>query len=568
MSQRYGRKQPRHGVAALRVTVAWIGAVTLLAAVVVASTADSARADPLGFLVGRALIRTIHHDVQRDRAIGDINRERDSDLAEVAQEELLRTYQHDRKWLDDASYQQELARLAAVRTGIEERALRERQITNYDTRHLIRGDLADTFENALKAATGLDPQVVAFVGGIVRGERPLTAAIDALSAGGAGAPAPGLDKIRGLQEKLEQARTALKAVKDPKGPEAQALLGEALQRTSGLVAGGPSAPPTGVARELGQVREKVRQAQELLEQGKEAIDDLLPNDIRPNVERFAKDARWASVNAAIQGTDASPAQKAVLGGFARAAADRVDAILKSGGVTLAEEDIVLIAAEAGARYVSTRASAAGGAVDLDDVVRDAINEQLAVAGLDPLPEAGAPAAGAAPTPEVEEEVTAYVATGILRAVIPGAPADQSLLLITESTVIIRFPVGEGAVTGDIVMVFRFDQAAFDQSLSLALGGKGEYLGPCFTFDRIVLQLSGQTDPTGTLSGTALFQSAQEVRREGCERLELNRTFDTGETVSWTASHDGANRRLSGRVFEAEEEEFWFEIEATVAPVTE
>ena len=337
-------------------------------------------------LVGRAIVRTISHKAEEKADRKAINQRRDAEKAEVNQQQQVLDFERGRDWLDQAAYQQESARLVALKKGIDERATRERQIVSFQTRNNIRNDLAGTVRDVLTVSTGMNPKAIDFAGSLLRGEKPITAAINAALAGGPQVVDP-RQQFRELQQTLSEVEGGLRFVRDHRGILARAELARLLREM-----GGPDVTPKEAEEALNRARKLGEDVEKAVAQAGAIKKDLLPQSPGIDRQRFANNGKWTELNDDVQALKASKAGEAVLAGLLRAAderaRERVEALLAGSGITLTDEELLAIAKEAGAKYRAERLKEGkvldASAADIDEIMRRAVDEALAKRGLKPL----------------------------------------------------------------------------------------------------------------------------------------------------------------------------------------
>ena len=440
-------------------------------------------------LVGRAIVRTISHKAEEKADRKAINQRRDAEKAEVDRQQQVRDFQRGRGWLDQATYQQESGRLVALKKAIDERAQRERQIVSFETRRNIRSDLARSVKDALTVSTGVNPKAIAFADSLLRGEKPIAAAIDAALAGGTEVVDPRA-QFRDLRQTLSEVGEGLRYVRGHVGILARAELARLLSEM-----GGPDVTPTEAEEALNRVRKLGEDVEKAVAQSGAIKKDLFPQGPGIDRQRFAQNAEWIRRNDNVQALSDSKAERAVLAGLLRAVGERAEELLAGRGITLTDEQLLAIAKEIESAYAAARVKDGkvldASAVNIDEVVRRVVNEQLALAGLEPLeteeptreptetseaetaetPAAGAtetPAAGATETPTPEEtetpaaeptETAPPVPTEAPPTETPAPPGQQvtasggfdvdpDYFSIAENTMTLTFNASGGPVSGD------------------------------------------------------------------------------------------------------------------------
>ena len=368
-------------------------------------------------LVGRAIVRTISHKVEEKADRKAINQRRDAEKAQVDQQQKVLDFQRGRGWLDQTTHQQESARLVALKKAIDERAQRERQIVSFETRNNIRSEFERSAKDALTVSTGMNPRAIAFADSLLRGEKPITAAIDAALAGGGEVVDPRV-QFRDLRQTLSQVEEGIRYVRGHAGILARAELARLLREM-----GGPDVTPEEAEEALNRARKLGEDVEKAVAQAGAIKKDLLPQSPGIDRQRFANNERWIKLNDNAQALKASKAGEAVLAGLLRAVGERAEALLAESGVTLTDEQLLAIAKEIEAAYAEARVKEGkvldASVVNIDEIVRRVVNQQLALAGLEPLetesptpasqetpsPEAGetpSPEAGETPSPELQE----------------------------------------------------------------------------------------------------------------------------------------------------------------------
>ena len=334
-------------------------------------------------IVARAFFRTITEKREERTDRKNINKRRDVEKAEVDQQQQMLDFQRDRRWLDQASFDREGARLEALTTGLDERAKRERQITSYQTRQSIRDEWAGAVEDVLTVSTGLNPKAVSFTGSLLRGEKPITAAIDAVLAGPKDVVDP-RQQFLDLQQTLSEVEEGIRFVRDRAGILARVRLTRLLREM-----GGPDVTPEGAEEALAGLRQLGADVEEAVAQAGAIKEDLFPQSPGIDRARFAENEKWITLNDNVQALSESTAGRAVLAGLLRAGVERARELLEGTGITLTDEQLIAIAREAGSLYVDARVRDGrvtdAAVVDIDSIVRIAANQALATAGLDPLP---------------------------------------------------------------------------------------------------------------------------------------------------------------------------------------
>ena len=352
-------------------------------------------------LVGRAIVRTISHKVEEKADRKAINQRRDTEKAQVDQQQKVLDFQRGRGWLDQTTHQQESARLVALKKAIDERAQRERQIVSFETRNNIRSEFERSAKDALTVSTGMNPRAIAFADSLLRGEKPITAAIDAALAGGGEVVDPRV-QFRDLRQTLSQVEEGIRYVRGHAGILARAELARLLREM-----GGPDVTPEEAEEALNRARKLGEDVEKAVAQAGAIKKDLLPQSPGIDRQRFANNERWIKLNDNAQALKASKAGEAVLAGLLRAVGERAEALLAESGVTLTDEQLLAIAKEIEAAYAEARVKEGkvldASVVNIDEIVRRVVNQQLALAGLEPLEtESPTPASQEPPSPEPGE----------------------------------------------------------------------------------------------------------------------------------------------------------------------
>ena len=352
-------------------------------------------------LVGRAIVRTISHKVEEKADRKAINQRREAEKAQVDQQQKVLDFQRGRGWLDQTTHQQESARLVALKKAIDERAQRERQIVSFETRNNIRSEFERSAKDALTVSTGMNPRAIAFADSLLRGEKPITAAIDAALAGGGEVVDPRV-QFRDLRQTLSQVEEGIRYVRGHAGILARAELARLLREM-----GGPDVTPEEAEEALNRARKLGEDVEKAVAQAGAIKKDLLPQSPGIDRQRFANNERWIKLNDNAQALKASKAGEAVLAGLLRAVGERAEALLAESGVTLTDEQLLAIAKEIEAAYAEARVKEGkvldASVVNIDEIVRRVVNQQLALAGLEPLEtESPTPASQEPPSPEPGE----------------------------------------------------------------------------------------------------------------------------------------------------------------------
>lgn len=486
---------------------------------------------PLKALV-RAVVGSISQGVHRGKTYERLEAQRDEEIAATKPRDQIIRFQQERGWLDAEAAERERLRQEELRKAITERTEREKRITKEAYERAIGREWKNAAASAVPGLVGLDGFAGGLLGGIIKGDSPLNAAVNALS-GDAPNSTQSLDD---LKKQLIESRAKLKVARDKK----------LTQRLDELITEMENQPPgerVDVARTL--LRDEIDAVDAALAQAKTTWKDWTGNKVRIDEEKFAKDARWQGLNAHVEATKLPTSTKAVIAGLGRAAAARVDGLTAGTGVKLSEEDLMRIAAEAGARYVEARARAkeTGEAVDidLDALVRSAINEHLAAAGLDPLPEdddaavVGAPTA--APADDGKPKAVTVKGTLFFGGREAAAVEAAGVFVILESAFEMGFPAEDGPVRGTGSMTVRTDSA------KLIRGSED-----CITDQDATWTFDGQIRGT-TVTGTIVMTARTQRVVSGCD----DRTFENDtETGTFVGTFDRATGKLEGQFVDAEQ----------------
>ena len=333
-------------------------------------------------LLARTAVQTIGIRAQERQDRTAVNAKRDRLLADAAAEEAGLAIQLERGWRTAEEVERERARLAELRKAINEVALRERQIVSYQARRRIDAKLRNTFRDAISAATGVDRRAADFMTSLFRGENPLQAAIAAATSEGGTDPRQG---FRDLRDRLREVQKAASAVTGVRTVEIRQRLAEALRQTIGL-AEGDGLPPDDQITRLRELSEALGKASAELGSITEELFPASPGIAR---ERFQHDERWVVWNANVDYLDSTDAKQAVISSVLRRSTDRVIDIMARQGITLTEDQITAIAGDVAGDWVDWRREeglASGVPFDMDQAVRDAINDVREGFGLDGLPE--------------------------------------------------------------------------------------------------------------------------------------------------------------------------------------
>lgn len=385
----------RRGRRPSRLLIAFVfmlGAVTTITPAVVA----------IGFLeavIGRAAIQTIGLDRQRHSDLRAVNARRDQLLAEVDAAEAALRVKAEHGWLTSRQVAAEERRLETMRQAYTEKARRERQIVNFQTRRRIDAKFKQTLRDAIKVASGADPRAVDFVVDIFEGRNPLEAAVNAAMSQSAGVADPRQPFIA-LRDRLAGIERAVSSLGGADTIAVRARLRQALREAVGI-ADGAGPPPDDqlqrlqdISRELGEAASRLRAIQ----------DDLIPESPGIAAERFAHDDEWEFYRGAIEALDATEAQQRVTAAVWRRAVDRVVDIAGDAGLELTRDQLLALSRAVVDAWVDARLQdglLAGEVIDIDQLVRTAIDEGRAAAGLDPLFAMPEPTPAPTPTPTVQ-----------------------------------------------------------------------------------------------------------------------------------------------------------------------
>lgn len=361
-------------------------ALALVLSAVVALSSTVAAIGLLEAIVVRAAIQTIGLKQQEKHDRRAVNARRDRRLAEVAASEAALAVKAERGWLTPERVELERRRLDELRTAYTETALRERQIVSYQTRRRIDARFQATLTDALKVATGADPRAVDFVVDLLRGHNPLEAAIDA-AFGSAGVADP-REPFVALRDQLREIDRTVSALGGADTIAIRARLQQALREATGLAAGDGEPPDDKLAR-LRDISDQLGEAAARLG---DIRDDLFPGSPGIATERFAGDERWLTWTAAIERLDSTEAKQRLVSAIWRRSVDRAAAIAAAAGLEPTAEEVAALARAVAAAWVDARLEGGlvpGQAIDIDDLVRVAIDESRALAGQDSLfPDAG------------------------------------------------------------------------------------------------------------------------------------------------------------------------------------
>jgi len=341
---------------------------------------------PFVYIAVKAGTRLIGNSVHRQAEYRDITRNRDQDLAEVQTTQQVRDYQEQRGWLNSAAYQQEQQRLQALRQGITDRAEREKRITKHDYDRALGDIPRQAAADAITSLPGGNRLVRDFAANLVRGQDPLSAAGNALTD-----PArPATERLDAALRNLDEAERSMRELGRFVRDE-DALKRDAIERLRGeveaLVDPTTQPPPSELEQRIARVASEVR---DILPSIRSLGQDLVGRPLNIDEERFARDQKWLDLNAHVQGLETSDATKAVLAGMARAAQDRVATALAEHGIELSDAELARLVSEVAGDYARARAEAREKgedprAVNINDVMKNAINRNLEEQGLLPVP---------------------------------------------------------------------------------------------------------------------------------------------------------------------------------------
>jgi hypothetical protein len=489
-------------------------------------------------LLVRGVVRTISLKETEKRDRSNINKRRDAELAEVDLREQALQVQERNGWITPEDAARERERFATEKAAIEERAKRERQIVSFQTRNRIRENLRETLPDVIKAATGADPRAVDFLVGMMQGEKPLEAALGTLINGGTEVNDP-RQQFEDLQATLKEVEKAAQGLKGAQGLAVRARIQQALSEASGIQIGDGEIPDDKLTR-LHELESAVESA---VAQVGDITRDLFPGSEGISRERFAGNERWEQLNAAVEAQEGSLAGRTIVSSIVRNAVDEAKRQADEAGITLTQEQLDAIAAGVTEAWVDERLDPEGGvreaSTPVEDLVRSAINGELAAAGQEPLPEPEQPeviqaanqpstggGAGPAPTTAVAPTATtAPVPTATTQSVVPNVPVQPSATtaLPTATTApVVTFSgsISEGVAAGSvdslestISLTINFGTGAVTGTISGS--GAGDTSFPCSfpngpTLDTAVVSytstyqgtFSGTYDPaTGAISGS-------------------------------------------------------------------
>lgn len=380
-----------------------LATVLVLSSVLGPGTASEAQAaDPVTYAVGRAVTRFLFGTVpHRARDYREINRNKNLDLAEVANVQRTREYQRDRGWLSEAAYQQEQQRLQSWRAGIIDRAEREKRITKYDYDHAIGREARTAVQGALTGIPGVDPVAAKFVSNVIGGQDPLNAALNALN----DPSRPVTDQLAVVKAQLGDTQAAFDSLKkhlrDPNAVLRQEV--ERLSKESGILADpGSSLPPSELRERANKLRQEISETRNAI---KAAWKDLTGSDVKINKDRFARDDKWLEKNANVQALeDVTDATKAVIAARIRerqeSTEESVRTLLVEAGITADDAAVARMASEAISAFLKAEMEARASGEDPTKVDRDKLLREIA--GVKPKPsEEVTPPAGESVTPEPE-----------------------------------------------------------------------------------------------------------------------------------------------------------------------
>ncbi|MBK8560215.1 hypothetical protein [Candidatus Amarobacter glycogenicus] len=520
--------------------------------VVVAAVAGSGAASPAPrdaeagapfAALGRAFVGTIAQAVHRGNTYERLEGQRDEEIRATKQKDQIIEFHAQRGWLDAQAAERERQRLDELRRAITVRTEREKNITRVAYNRAIGREWKNAAATALPGAVGLQGFTGGFVGGVLRGDSPLNAAVNALS----GSAPNNTQSLDDLKKQLVESRAQLRVARDKK-------LTERLDELLGEMNSQPPGQKVDVARTL--LRDEIDAVAAALKQAKTTWKDWTGNKVQINAERFARDARWQELNTNVQATQVSTAEKAIIAGLGRAAAERIDRMSEKGGVKLSDEDLVRIAAEAGARFVAARAAArdageSADSIDLDSLVRAAINEHLLQAGLAPLPEEGDRQAArpteSGPSTADSGKPKAVVAKGsvVLRGAKAPAVIASGAFFILDSEFVMDLPAEDGAIRGSATATLRIDDKLFFGSWATEVCIADYYYS--FTLDGT---LQGATI-TGTARLTGSISVVQGCQKTTFDPVQVQLFSFQGTFDRNTATVDGWFNEVDGEDFDPE-----------------
>ncbi|MBK7726633.1 MAG: hypothetical protein IPI33_15860, partial [Dehalococcoidia bacterium] len=131
--------------------------------------------------LGRAFVGTIAQAVHRGNTYERLEGQRDAEIRATKQKDQIIDFHAERSWLDAQSAERERQRLDELRRAITERTEREKNITRVAYNRAIGSEWKNAAATALPGAAGLQGFTGGFVGGVLRGDSPLNAAVNALS---------------------------------------------------------------------------------------------------------------------------------------------------------------------------------------------------------------------------------------------------------------------------------------------------------------------------------------------------------------------------------------------------
>lgn len=366
----------------------------------VAVTAITPSVVAIGFLeaiIGRAAIQTIGLDRQRHSDLRAVNARRDQRLAGVDAAEAALRVKAEHGWLTPQQVEAEERRLQTLRQAYTETARRERQIVNFQTRRRMDAKFRQTLRDAIKVASGADPRAVDFVVDIFEGKNPLEAAVNAAMDQSAGVADPRQPFIA-LRDELRDIERAVSSLGGAETIAVRARIRQALREAAGI-ADGDGPPDDDRLQRLQDISGQLGEAASRLQ----AIrDDLIPESPGIAAERFAHDDEWEFYRGAIEALESTEAQQRLTAALWRRAVERVVDITGDAGLELTREQLLALSRAVVEAWVDARLRdglLAGEIIDIDELVRTAIDEGRAAAGLDPL--FVAPEATPVPTPATE-----------------------------------------------------------------------------------------------------------------------------------------------------------------------
>ncbi|MBK9342049.1 MAG: hypothetical protein IPN07_03160 [Dehalococcoidia bacterium] len=273
--------------------------------VVVAAVAGSGAATPAPrdaeagvpfAALGRAFVGTIAQAVHRGNTYERLEGQRDAEIRATKQKDQIIEFHAQRGWLDAQAAERERQRLDELRRAITERTEREKNITRVAYNRAIGSEWKNAAATALPGAVGLQGFTGGFVGGVLRGDSPLNAAVNALS----GSAPNNTQSFDDLKKQLVESRAQLRVARDKK-------LTERLDELLGEMNSQPPGQKVDVARTL--LRDEIDAVAAALKQAKTTWKDWTGNKVQINAERFARDARWQELNTNVQATQVSTAER-------------------------------------------------------------------------------------------------------------------------------------------------------------------------------------------------------------------------------------------------------------------